>query len=133
MTNYQPLKSASLAVQLAAGGKVRCPRAAQPWRLKAILDTNIYDRLDGDSAARALVRHLVDARKLTVVVTRTIYEGNTVGRCGIMCAGDSAVVLRVLPALRALPTPRVQPANPLAEAEGTTLRRSSKGEGAHRL
>jgi predicted nucleic acid-binding protein len=76
--------------------------------MKAILDTNIYDRLDGDSVARTLARRLVVAGKLTAVVPRTIaeelwkspfggipgffpteYAGNTVGRCGIIRAGDS--------------------------------------------
>lgn len=76
--------------------------------MKIILDTNIYDFLAADSATRDLVKGMVDSGLLTVIVTRTVaeelfrspfegipsffkteYQGNTVGRCGIMCAGDS--------------------------------------------
>ena len=76
--------------------------------MKIILDTNIYDCLESDSTTRALVRAMVETGLLTVIVTRTIaeellespfggipnffkteYKGNTVSRCGIMCAGDS--------------------------------------------
>jgi hypothetical protein len=75
--------------------------------MKIILDTNIYDLLAKDTIICALVRELVETERLTVIVTSTIaeelwespfhgipgffkteYEGNTVSRCGIMCAGD---------------------------------------------
>jgi predicted nucleic acid-binding protein len=76
--------------------------------MKVILDTNIYDCLEIDTATRSLVKAMVETGRLTVIVTRTIaeelwkspfqgipnffkteYKGNTVSRCGIMCAGDS--------------------------------------------
>jgi rRNA-processing protein FCF1 len=76
--------------------------------IKVILDTNIYDSLENDSATCVLVWAMVESGLLTVIVTRTIaeelwespfggipnffkteYMGNTVARCGIMRAGDS--------------------------------------------
>ena len=76
--------------------------------MKIILDTNIYDCLESDSTTRGLVKAMVKTGLLTVIVTRTIaeellkspfegipnffkteYKGDTVSRCGIMCAGDS--------------------------------------------
>lgn len=76
--------------------------------MKIILDSNIYDKLAIDIATQAEVRKFVDEGKIVVIATRTIFEellkspfggipsffkieytGNTVGRCGIMCAGDS--------------------------------------------
>lgn len=76
--------------------------------MKIIMDTNIYDCLEIDTTTRTLVKAMVEAGLLTVIVTRTIaeelwkspfqgipnffkteYVGNTVSRCGIMCAGDS--------------------------------------------
>lgn len=76
--------------------------------MKIILDSNIYDKLAIDIASQMKIRKLVDESKIVVIVTRTIFEellrspfgeipkffkteytGNTVGRCGIMCAGDS--------------------------------------------
>ena len=75
--------------------------------MNIILDTNIYDLLANDPITCALVKAMVETERLTVIVTRTIaeelwnspfqgipsffkteYEGNTVSRCGIMCAGD---------------------------------------------
>lgn len=76
--------------------------------MKIILDSNIYDKLAIDTASQMKIRKLVDEGKIAVIVTSTIFEellkspfkgipdyfkteytGNTVGRCGIMCAGDS--------------------------------------------
>jgi hypothetical protein len=76
--------------------------------IKALLDCMIYDHLRDDPVGQDRVRTLIDAKKLIVVVNRTVaeelfrspfrgipdffpyeYSGNTVGRCGLMCAGDS--------------------------------------------
>jgi hypothetical protein len=76
--------------------------------MKIILDTNIYDFLAIDSETCDLVKGIVNSGQLTVIVTRTVaeelfrspfegipnffkteYQGNTVSRCGLMCAGDS--------------------------------------------
>lgn len=76
--------------------------------ISAILDSNIYDQLATDLPLCATIYHLVEQEKFKVIVSRTIaeelgkspfggvpnffpyeYVGNTVGRAGIMCAGDS--------------------------------------------
>ena len=76
--------------------------------IRVLFDTNIYDRIASDPATRELVSALVAQGEVKVFVTRTIaeelrqspfegvpaffpfeYVGNTVGRAGIMCAGDS--------------------------------------------
>ena len=89
--------------------KAAAPRETHRYLLmKIIFDSNIYDKLAIDIATQEEVRKLVDEGKIVVIVTRTIFEelskspfkgipsffkieytGNTVGRCGIMCAGDS--------------------------------------------
>lgn len=75
--------------------------------MKIILDGNIYNILEKDTSIRIKCRKLIENGSMTVIVTRTIYEelmpskfkgvpdffpveyeGNTVARCGIMCAGD---------------------------------------------
>lgn len=73
-----------------------------------LLDTNIYDMLEKHPDASEQVRNLVMLGVMKVLVSRTVaeelhaspfkgipdffpceYVGNTVGRVGIMCAGDS--------------------------------------------
>ena len=73
-----------------------------------LFDTNVFDRLASDAELQAEVRTAVERRLLKVIVTRTIadelgkspfngvpdffpyeYVGNTVGRVGLLCAGDS--------------------------------------------
>lgn len=75
--------------------------------MKIILDGNIYNKLEIDSATRNKCRQLIEDGSMTVIITRTVYEelmpskfngipdffpvqyeGDTVARCGIMCAGD---------------------------------------------
>ncbi len=76
--------------------------------ISAILDTNIYDLLADDEEQCERIRYLITRAHFRVVVTRTIamelysspfngipdffpwqYVGNTVGRAGMMSAGDS--------------------------------------------
>ncbi|OOG55863.1 hypothetical protein B0E47_08365 [Rhodanobacter sp. B05] len=73
-----------------------------------LFDSNVYDLLAQDSASCAHVRRLVASGNLRVIVTRTVaeelakspfggvpdffayeYVGNSVGRVGVMRAGDS--------------------------------------------
>ena len=75
---------------------------------RAVLDGNIYNFLERDVHVRSQVKNLIEAGALTVVLTRTVaeelwpspfrgvpnffpveYIGNTVGRCGLLAAGDS--------------------------------------------
>ena len=76
--------------------------------MKIIFDGNIFDKIVNDLDLQELITLLAKDKILTVIVTRTIaeelmrspfngvpefipteYMGNTVGRCGIMAAGDS--------------------------------------------
>jgi predicted nucleic acid-binding protein len=75
--------------------------------MKIILDGNIYNKLENDTRTRNKCRQLIEDGSMTVIITRTVYEelmpsnfkgipdffpvqyeGNTVARCEIMCAGD---------------------------------------------
>ena len=76
--------------------------------MRVILDGNIYNRLSENEKTRLALKSLVEEGRIIIIATRTVveelllspfygipdffsveYTGNTVGRCGIMAAGDS--------------------------------------------